>query len=219
MALKSKTFLGIFPSGHLQGVGWKPLHANVFSCASTNQERSLKVQTVFLPPKYKYKQNRFGKADNCCTSSHLHHNQPVFICNKQTAVQYFCYLVRQLTISVVGINFLVNNFGITKQRMRNWSDQDIHLYFRSWLHVLKFALCVNMMMRRSLESLRKDLTSRLSSDGVSRIFNLPFSFDSISLCLVLRLSLQSSLWRNGMKKERVTHNIKWKIASSRVGDW
>ena len=139
MALKIKTFMGIFPSAHLQGVGWKPLHANVFSCASTNQERSLKVQTVYLPPKYKYKQNRFGKADNCRTE-HLHHNQLVFPCNKQTAVQYFCYLVRQLTISVMGINFLVNNLGITKQRMRNGSDQDIHLYFRSWLYVLKFAL-------------------------------------------------------------------------------
>ena len=217
MALKIKTFLGIFPSAHLQGVGWKPLHANVFSCASTNQERSLKVQTVYLPPKYKYKQNRFGKADNCRTE-HLHHNQLVFPCNKQIAVQYFCYLVRQLTISVVGINFLVNNLGITKQRMRNGSDQDIHLYFRSWLYVLKFALCVNMMMRRSLESLGKDLTSRLSSDGVSRIFNLPFSFDPIFLCLFLRFSWQRSLWRNGMKKERITHNIKWKIASSRVGD-
>ena len=49
---------------------------------------------MYLPPKYKYKQNRFGKADNCRTE-HLHHNQLVFPCNKQTAVQYFCYLVRQ----------------------------------------------------------------------------------------------------------------------------
>ena len=175
MALKIKTFLAIFPSAHLQRVGWKPLHANVFSCASTNQERSLKVQTVYLPPKYKYKQNRFGKADNCRTE-HLHHNQLVFPCNKQTAVQYFCYLVRQLTISVVRINFLVNNLGITKQRMRNWSDQDIHLYFRSWLYVLKFALCFNMMSLKKFGELGKRPDVQTIIRCCEQDFQSPFQF-------------------------------------------
>ena len=106
---------------------------------------------MYLPPKYKYKQNRFGKADNCRTE-HLHHNQLVFPCNKQIAVQYFCYLVRQLTISVVGINFLVNNLGITKQRMMNWSGYS--LVFQ------KLTLCLKVCLVRQYDEFEEVWSER-----------------------------------------------------------